>query len=107
MLDTVVFRRSGEQYSQTHIVEHNLTRAFCGAALPTAVLEDTRRIYFNKGNVSCRECLTEWVGGRQTGYATRDAVGPTGPRVDAPDSRTEASVPDSDASDASNQELGQ
>jgi len=90
VLDTVVFRREGEKYAQTHIVERNLNRAFCGAALPPAVLEDTRRTYYNKGNVTCATCLTEWAGGRSGGYRPENAPGGLGAPSDATHSDPEA-----------------
>jgi hypothetical protein len=75
ILDTVTFRTSEYRYALTHIVVNSTTIAFCGKHLPTAVLEDQNRVYYNKGNVSCKECLTEFHNGRRNGYRNEPIEG--------------------------------
>ncbi|HWV45147.1 MAG TPA: hypothetical protein VN039_03840, partial [Nitrospira sp.] len=66
-------RTEQEKYAHNHIVDSDCVNAFCGQAVPAAVIEcgvtDLRNPYVGKGRVTCGDCLSELKNGRRNGYS--------------------------------------
>lgn len=72
MLLVVTIRKPDEHAAYGHIVDRDCTICFCGTRVPPAVLEvgldNVRNPYVGRVPVSCQECLSQYAGGRRTGY---------------------------------------